>query len=174
MQPLADFSLRPTLGVLTHIPSGRKTPSLVKKLLADVPFGRFFASSHFGCPYSYTLWPKNSFWWKNSLLMYPLADYSLRPTALIDIPSGRITFLRLLFTGFSWILSANMGACWHPRRSMLAPKREKTAWLTEKSRYAFDSRIPRLKYKFCNVQSLKFHSKSDFFPKSAEPKQKLK
>ena len=39
MYPLVDFSLRAALGVLSHIPSGRKTPYLMEKPLADVPFG---------------------------------------------------------------------------------------------------------------------------------------
>ena len=57
---------------------------LVEKLLADVPFGRFFASSHFWCPYAYTLWPKTSFSDRKILVDVPfrrfLVDFSLRLT----------------------------------------------------------------------------------------------
>ena len=79
MYPLVDFSLRAALGVLSHIPSGRKKPYLMEKPLADVPFGRFFASSHLGAlsdlpsgrVVALSIYPFAMF----SLAMYPLADF---------------------------------------------------------------------------------------------------
>ena len=77
---------------------------LVEKFLVDVPFVRFFAFSHFGYPYSYTLWSKNSFLIEKLLADVPfgryLTDFSLRPTwvpvvryplaenLLADVPFG--------------------------------------------------------------------------------------
>ena len=57
---------------------------LVEKLLADVPFGRFFASSHLGAlsdlpsgrVVALSIYPFAMF----SLAMYPLADVSFPPT----------------------------------------------------------------------------------------------
>ena len=95
MYPLADVSLHPTLGALIHIPSGRKTRSgvvdvpfgrffawvplviypLAEKLLVDVAFGRFGASSDLGalidCDIS------------------PLFIYLLVEKPLADVPFGR-------------------------------------------------------------------------------------
>ena len=81
MYPLADFltdfSLRPTWVPLVIYP-------LAQKLLADVPFGRCFASSHFGAlsdlpsgrVVALLMYPLAMF----SLAMYPLVDFSFPPT----------------------------------------------------------------------------------------------
>ena len=71
MYPLADFSLRPTFGVLMHIPSGRKTLSLIEKFLADVPFGRFLVD------------------FSLRLTWVPLVVYPLAANLLADVPFGR-------------------------------------------------------------------------------------
>ena len=85
---LADLLLRPIWVSLVMYP-------LTENLLADVPFGRFFASSHLGAlsdlpsgrVVALSMYPFAIF----SLAMYPSADSSLRPTWVpLSIYYGRI------------------------------------------------------------------------------------
>ena len=94
MYPLADFSLRPTLGALIHIPSGRKNPHLIEKLLVDVPFGRFLAD--FSLRHIWSI-----------LAMYPLAE-----NLLADVPFGRFSLRPIRVPLVMYLLAESSPCQW--------------------------------------------------------------